>query len=81
GAESLADIGNTIYRLVRDGRLAEQEKVTLVDVKSKYLKKPLKRVLPPKVIIGVSTVLFAALYAATYLIIDVRFQKLLSIYQ
>ena len=39
GAESLADIGNTIYRLVRDERLAEQEKVTLVDVKSKYLKK------------------------------------------
>ncbi|MUJ39058.1 type IVB secretion system protein IcmH/DotU [Aliivibrio fischeri] len=81
GAESLTEIGNTIYRLVRDERLAEQEKVALVDVKSKYLKKPLKRVLPPKLILGVSALLFAAMYAATYLVIDVRFQKLLSLYQ
>ena len=81
GAETLTDIGNTIYHLVRDQRLAEQEKVALVDVKSKYLKKPLQRVFPPRFILGVSAILFATIYAATYLVIDVRFQKLLSIYQ
>lgn len=81
GSENLTDIGNTVYRLVRDERLAEQEKVSLVDVKAKYIKKPLKRVLPPKLILGVSALLFTLMYAATYLIIDMKYQKLLSIYQ
>ncbi|PMN48141.1 type VI secretion protein [Vibrio lentus] len=81
GNEKLSEIGNTIYRLVRDERLAEQEKVTLVNLKAKYLKKPLKRVISPKLIIGVSTVIFGVMYAATYLIIDLKFQQLLDVYQ
>ncbi len=67
GNEKLADIGNTVYRLVRDERLAEQEKVSLVNLKAKYLKKPLKRVIAPKLILGVSAVAFTMMYAATYL--------------
>ncbi len=81
GNEKLNDIGNTIYRLVRDDRLAEQEKVSLVNLKAKYLKKPLKRVISPKFVLGVSAIAFGVMYAVTYVIIDVKFQQLLAAYQ
>ena len=81
GNEQLAEIGNTIYRLIRDDRLAEQEKVSLVNLKAKYLKKPLKRVISPKMILGVTALVFAAMYAASYLLIDVKYQQLLGVYQ
>ncbi|WP_299014990.1 type IVB secretion system protein IcmH/DotU [uncultured Photobacterium sp.] len=81
GNERLAEIGNTVYRLIRDERLAEQEKVTLVNLKAKYLKKPLKRVIPPKLILGVSAAIFAVMYFATYVLIDLKYQQLLSVYQ
>lgn len=81
GNEKLAEIGNTIYRLVRDERLAEQEKVSLVNLKAKYLKKPLKRVISPKLILGVSAITFAIMYAATYIVIDLKFQQLLEVYR
>lgn len=80
GNDKLNEIGSTIYRLVRDERLAEQEQIQLVNLKAKYLKKPLRKVLPPKVIIGVSLCLLAAMYGATYFLIDVQFQKLLTLY-
>ncbi|WP_456295677.1 type IVB secretion system protein IcmH/DotU [Vibrio sp. AK197] len=81
GNEKLADIGNTIYRLVRDDRLAEQEKVSLVNLKAKYLKKPLKKVISPKFTLGVTALIFAAMYAVTYVVIDLKFQDLLNAYQ
>ncbi|MGF1696334.1 type IVB secretion system protein IcmH/DotU [Vibrio lamellibrachiae] len=81
GNEKLSEIGNTIYRLVRDERLAEQEKLPLVNLKAKYLRNPLKKVIPPKLIIGVSALIFAVMYGATYLVIDVQFQQLLAVYQ
>ncbi|WP_025536145.1 type IVB secretion system protein IcmH/DotU [Vibrio parahaemolyticus] len=81
GNEKLAEIGNTIYRLVRDERLAEQEKVSLVNLKAKYLKKPLKRVISPKLILGISAITFAIMYAATYIVIDLKFQQLLEVYR
>ncbi|MCW8348640.1 MULTISPECIES: type IVB secretion system protein IcmH/DotU [Vibrio] len=81
GNEKLAEIGSTIYRLVRDDRLAEQEKVSLVNLNAKYLKKPLKRVVSPKLILTVSGVTLALMYAATYVLIDLKFQQLLEVYQ
>ncbi len=81
GNEKLADIGSAIYRLVRDDRLAEQEKVSLVNLKAKYLKKPLKRVLPPKMILGFSFLTFTIMYVATYVVIDMKYQQLLQVYQ
>ncbi len=81
GNEKLAEIGNTIYRLVRDERLAEQEKVSLVNLKAKYLKQPLKRVISPKLILGISAITFAIMYAATYIVIDLKFQQLLEVYR
>ncbi|MDW1813476.1 DotU family type IV/VI secretion system protein, partial [Vibrio sp. Vb2362] len=76
-----AEIGSTIYRLVRDDRLAEQEKVSLINLKAKYLKKPLKRVISPKLILSLSAMTFALMYAATYIVIDLKFQQLLEMYR
>ena len=81
GQEKLADIANTIYRLIKDERLAENEKVSLVNLKAKYLKQPLKRVIPPRVTLGVSAIVFSIMYAATYFIIDTNFQNLLANFQ
>ncbi|MDF5377714.1 DotU family type IV/VI secretion system protein, partial [Vibrio parahaemolyticus] len=81
GNEKLAEIGSTIYRLVRDDRLAEQEKVSLINLKAKYLKKPLKRVISPKLILSLSAMTFALMYAATYIVIDLKFQQLLEMYR
>ncbi|WP_260261407.1 type IVB secretion system protein IcmH/DotU [Vibrio intestinalis] len=80
GNDKLSEIGNTIYRLVRDERLVEQEKLSLVNLKAQPLKNPLKKVMSPKLILGVSAVIFAAMYAVTYIAIDMQFQKLLSVY-
>ncbi|MBU2896154.1 type IVB secretion system protein IcmH/DotU [Vibrio hepatarius] len=81
GQEKLADIANTIYRLIKDERMAENEKVSLVNLKAKYLKQPLKRVIPPKVTLGVSALLFSVMYLITYVIIDTNFQNLLNNFQ
>lgn len=81
GNEKLAEIGNTVYRLVRDERLAEQEKISLVNLKAKYIKKPLKKVISPKRVLCVSAVAFAMMYAVTYIVIDVKFQQLLDVYR
>lgn len=81
GDEKVAEIANTIYRLIRDDRLAEQENIQLINLKAKYVTKPLKRVVSPKLIIGVASVLVAAMYTATYFAIDIRFSQLLSLYQ
>lgn len=80
GNDKLSEIGSTIYRLVRDERLAEQEKLSLVNLKAQQLKKPLKKVMPPKLILGVSALIFAAMYAVTYITIDMQFQQLLGVY-
>ncbi|GEM75127.1 type IVB secretion system protein IcmH/DotU [Vibrio sagamiensis] len=80
GNEKLAEIGNVIYRLIRDDRLADQEKVSLVNLKAKYLKKPLKRVISPKWILGISTAVFTAMYIATYIIVELRFEQLVNMY-
>ncbi|QUM80170.1 DotU family type IV/VI secretion system protein [Moritella sp. 5] len=80
GNEKLVEIGNTIYNLVKHDRLVEQENTQLVNLKAKYLTKPLKKVLPPKVTIAVTSLLVIGMYVATYLTIDIRFKQLLDIY-
>ncbi|MDF5356546.1 DotU family type IV/VI secretion system protein, partial [Vibrio parahaemolyticus] len=64
-----------------DDRLAEQEKVSLINLKAKYLKKPLKRVISPKLTLSLSAMTFALMYAATYIVIDLKFQQLLEMYR
>ena len=81
GNEKLTEVANTIYRLVRDDRLEEQGKINLVNLKAKYLKKPLRKVISPKLILSVSSVVFALMYATTYVLIDTKFQQLLEMYQ
>ncbi|MGR5286370.1 type IVB secretion system protein IcmH/DotU [Vibrio maritimus] len=81
GGEKLSEVASTVYRLIRDERLSEQENISLVNLKTKYVKSPLKRVIPPKLTIGVSLTVFAAMYVATYFLIDVKFQQLLNLYQ
>ncbi len=81
GSEQLTEIGKTIYRLVRDDRLVEHEKLSLVSLKAKYLKKPLKRVISPKLILGLSSILFAAMYIVSYIMIDIKYEQLLKVYQ
>ncbi|MCY9845948.1 type IVB secretion system protein IcmH/DotU [Vibrio caribbeanicus] len=81
GNEKLTEIANTVYRLVRDDRLEEQGKINLVNLKAKYLKKPLRKVISPKLVLSISSVAFALMYAATYILIDTKFQQLLEMYQ
>ena len=81
GQEKLSDIASTIYRLIKDERMVENEKVSLVNLKAKYLKQPLKRVIPPKVTLGISALLFSIMYLITYVIIDSNYQSLLNSFQ
>ncbi|QUJ70034.1 type IVB secretion system protein IcmH/DotU (plasmid) [Photobacterium sp. GJ3] len=78
GNEKIADIADTIYQLIREDRLADQEKLQLVNLKAASLSRPLRRVIPPKLIMGVSVGLIAAMYAATYLVIDLKFNQLVQ---
>ena len=80
GSEKLTEIGNVVYAMVRDYRLADQEKISLVNLKAKYLKSPLKKVISPKLTLMVTAGIVALMYASCYLIIDVKFQQLLQGY-
>ncbi len=81
GNEQLTEVGHTVYSLIRDVRLAEQEKVSLVLPKVQRLHKPLKRVISPKIIFAVTASLLSVMYVVSYFVIDIKYQQLLSVYQ
>ncbi|PKF51071.1 type IVB secretion system protein IcmH/DotU [Enterovibrio nigricans] len=81
GKEALVEISQVIYRLVRDDRLLEKEKLSLVDLKTKYLKQPLKKVVPPKLTLLLTAGILIAMHAAAYITINGMFQKIIEIYK
>jgi len=80
GNDKLADIASTVYGLIRDDRLDDQEKSRLKNVKAKQIKTPLKMVVPPRVTLCISGVFIAIMYIATFLIIDTKYQHLVKLY-
>lgn len=80
GQAPLVEISQVIYRLIRDIRLAEQEKLALVNLKAKHLKKPLKKVLPPKIMVGFSLLAFGVMYFGALFTIKNNYQYVLSLY-
>lgn len=78
---TLTEIRHVIYRMIKDTRLAEQEQNSLTNLKTKYIKKPLKKVLPPKVTAIITTVSLAIMYFGARFMIENNYQQLLSIYQ
>ncbi|MCL9780075.1 type IVB secretion system protein IcmH/DotU [Vibrio sp. S4M6] len=80
GKEMLAEIASTVYGLIRDYRLSEQEKSILKSEKALVSKTPLKRVIAPKVTLGIACTVIATLYLTTFLIIDLKFQQLVQLH-
>lgn len=78
GNEKIADIAETIYQLIKEDRLQDQEKLQLVNLKAAVISRPLRRVISPKLTIGCTVVLLAAMYSATYWIIDFKFNQLIG---
>lgn len=81
GHAPLVEIGHVIYRLIRDVRLAEQEKLSLVDLKAKYAKQPLKKVIHPKTTAIFTFSFFAVMYFGALFWIRNNYQQVLNIYQ
>lgn len=80
GQAPLLDIGHVVYRLIRDVRLAEQEKLSLVNLKVKYLKQPLTKVISPKATAIFTVTMLSIMYFGASLWIKNNYQQLLSLY-
>ena len=80
GQNELTEIGHDIYRLIRDARLSKQEKRTLVNLQTKYIKKPLKKVISPKLTLFITFISLATMYFSARFIIESHYQHLLSLY-